>query len=113
VSTSVANKQRDIAIMRSMGFSAADLERIFVIEGFALACVGVVAGWALGFALMQVLGSLEFPIQGRVEKLPLDRSFFQYAVSAMASLSSAVIAAWIPARKAARVDPVDILRGAV
>lgn len=113
VSTSVANKQRDIAIMRSMGFSAADLERIFVIEGFALACVGVLAGWALGFALMQVLGSLEFPIQGRVEKLPLDRSFFQYAVSAMASLSSAVIAAWIPARKAARVDPVDILRGAV
>lgn len=113
VSNSVADKQRDIAIMRSMGFSAGDLQRIFVIEGFALACIGVLAGWALGFTLMQILGSLSFPIQGRDETLPLDRSFIQYAVSAAASLTSAIVAAWIPARKAARVDPVDILRGAV
>ena len=113
VSNSVADKQRDIAILRSMGFSAGDLQWIFVAEGMALACIGVVAGWALGFTLMQILGSLEFPIRGRIETLPLDRSFIQYAVSAAASLTSAIIAAWIPARKAARVDPVDILRGAV
>lgn len=113
VSNSVADKQRDIAIMRSMGFSSADLQRIFIVEGIALAILGIFAGWALGFALMQILGRLEFPIQGRTETLPLDRSFFQYAISAAASLMSAVIAAWIPARKAAKVDPVDILRGAV
>jgi lipoprotein-releasing system permease protein len=113
VSNSVADKRRDIAIMRSMGFSAADLQRVFVFEGLALAVIGIFAGWALGYALMTVLGSLEFPIQGRVEKLPLDRSFRQYAISAAASLVSAIVAAWIPARKASRVDPVDILRGAV
>ncbi len=113
VSTSVADKQRDIAIMRSIGFSASDLERIFVIEGFVLACIGVVFGWALGFALMQILDTFKFNVQGRLESLPLDRSTFQYILSAGASLISAVIAAWIPARKAARVDPVDILRGAV
>jgi lipoprotein-releasing system permease protein len=113
VSNSVADKRRDIAIMRSMGFSASDLQRIFVVEGLALAAIGIVAGWGLGFVLMQALGSLEFPIQGRDERLPLDRSFRQYAIAASASLVSAVIAAWIPARKAARVDPVDILRGAV
>lgn len=113
VSTSVADKRRDIAILRSMGFSAGDLQAVFIIEGFSLACIGVLAGWALGFMLMQVLGSLEFSIQGQAEALPLDRSFFQYAISAGASLLSAIVAAWIPARKAARVDPVDILRGAV
>ena len=113
ISNSVADKRRDIAIMRSMGFSASDLQRIFVIEGLVLAFIGILFGWALGFLLMQLLGSLEFPIGGRTERIPLDRSGFQYAVSAAASLVSAVVAAWIPARKAARVDPVDILRGAV
>lgn len=113
VSTSVADKRRDIAIMRSMGFSSGDLQAVFVMEGFTLACVGVLAGWALGFALMQILGSVEFNIQGATETMPLDRSFFQYAISAGASLFSAIIAAWLPARKAAQVDPVDILRGAV
>ena len=78
-----------------------------------LSFIGILFGWALGFLLMQLLGSLEFPIGGRTERIPLDRSGFQYAVSAAASLVSAVVAAWIPARKAARVDPVDILRGAV
>jgi lipoprotein-releasing system permease protein len=113
VSNSVADKRRDIAIMRSMGFSEADLQIIFVIEGIALALIGVLFGWLLGYGLMQILGSLKFPIAGANEHLPLDRGARQYAIAAAASLIAGVIAAWLPARKAARVDPVDILRGAV
>lgn len=112
VSNSVADKRRDIAIMRSMGFSEADLQRIFVMEGLALAAMGVLAGWLLGWGLLQILGSLEFTIQGRTENLPLDRGARQYLIAGAASMLSAVVAAWLPARKAARVDPVDILRGA-
>jgi lipoprotein-releasing system permease protein len=112
VSTSVTDKRRDIAIMRSMGFSAADLQLIFVMEGMLLACAGVLAGWLLGFGLMQILGSLEFSVGGAVETLPLDRTPRQYLIAAGASLAAGMIAAWLPARKAARVDPVDILRGA-
>lgn len=113
VSNSVADKRRDIAILRSIGFSQRDLQLIFVMEGMALALIGVVAGWALGFALMSVLGALEFPIQGEIQHLPLDRSSRQYLIAAAASLTAGIIAAWLPARKSARVDPVDILRGAV
>jgi len=112
VSTSVVDKRRDIAILRSIGFSQSDLQRIFVAEGAMLAVLGVLAGWLLGTLLMQVLGSLQFPILGRVEHLPLDRSARQFAIAGAASLTAAIIAAWLPARKAARVDPVDILRGA-
>lgn len=113
VSNSVTDKRRDIAIMRSIGFSERDLQLIFVFEGLALALIGIMAGWLLGYGLMAILGSLQFPISGEDRTLPLDRSARQYAIAAAASLFSGVIAAWLPARKAARVDPVDILRGAV
>lgn len=112
VSTSVADKVRDIAILRSIGFSEGDLQLVFVIEGVALALIGVLLGWMLGYGLMAILGSLRFPIAGEDQTLPLDRSARQYAVAAAASLLSAVVAAWLPARKASRVDPVDILRSA-
>lgn len=112
VSNSVVDKTRDIAIMRSIGFSSADLQRIFVAEGVILAAIGVLAGWALGLVLMELLGSLEFPVSGQVERIPLDRRPRQFVLAGAASLLSAVVAAWLPARKAARVDPVDILRGA-
>jgi lipoprotein-releasing system permease protein len=95
-----------------MGFSEGDLQGVFVAEGVVVALIGVFAGFALGLLLMQILGSLEFTVQGRVEHIPLDRRPRQFAIAGAASLVSAVIAAWLPARKAAKVDPVDILRGA-
>lgn len=113
VSNSVSDKRRDIAIMRSIGFSEGDLQFVFVIEGLILAAIGVLFGWLLGYALMGILGSLSFSIGGEVERVPLDRSMRQYLIAAAASFAAGSVAAWLPARKAARVDPVDILRGAV
>lgn len=111
VSNSVTDKRRDIAILRSIGFSKGDLQRIFVIEGVALALAGVIAGWALGLLLMHMLGSIKYGMFG-FEHLPLDRGIGQFLIAGGASLLCASIAAWLPARKAAGVDPVDILRGA-
>ncbi|NBC38170.1 FtsX-like permease family protein [Novosphingobium sp. FSY-8] len=113
VSTSVADKRKDIAILRSMGFSQGDLQLVFVLEGLALAVVGVLLGWALGTGLMGVLGSLDLSVGGEIQHIPLDKSPRQYAIAAGASLAAGVVAAWLPARKAASVDPVDILRGAL
>lgn len=112
VSTSVSDKRRDIAILRSIGFSQGDLEFVFVIEGLVVAIIGIVLGWVLGFGLMAALGSLRFPVAGEDQYLPLDRGARQYLIAATASLLAGITAAWLPARKAARVDPVDILRGA-
>lgn len=112
VSTAVVDKTRDIAILRSIGFSSADLQRTFVAEGLILAGIGVLLGWLLGIGLLSVLGSLEFPISGRAEHIPLDWRPRQFLLAGAASMLSAVVAAWLPSRKAARVDPVDILRGA-
>jgi len=112
VSNSVSDKRRDIAIMRSMGFSAFDLQFIFVMEGIILAMIGIIFGWMLGYGLMSIMGSLEFHMGSEIEHIPLDRSTRQYLIAAAASLLAGSVAAWLPARKAASVDPVDILRGA-
>jgi lipoprotein-releasing system permease protein len=112
VSSSVFDKSRDIAILRSIGFSAADLQRIFIAEGVMLAAFGVIVGWLLGLGLLQALGSLEFPISGQTERIPLDQRPRHFLIAGAASMICAAVAAWLPARKAARVDPVDILRGA-
>ena len=112
VSNSVSDKKREIAILRSVGFSETDLQFVFVVEGLVLAGIGILAGWLLGYGLMGVLGAINFPIAGEGQHLPLDRGFRQYAIAAAASLVAGILAAWLPARKASRVDPVDILRGA-
>jgi lipoprotein-releasing system permease protein len=113
VSTSVADKTRDIAILRSIGFSSADLQLLFIIEGMILAVIGVFLGWMLGTLLMQILGQIKISVGGEPQVIPMDQSPRQYAIAAAASLASGVFAAWLPARRAAKVDPVDILRGAL
>jgi len=112
VSNSVSDKSKDIAILRSIGFSEGDLQFVFVMEGMVLAMIGVLCGWALGYGLITILANLDLNVLGD-EKIPIDNSPRQYAVAAAASFLSGSIASWLPARKAAKVDPVDILRGAI
>ena len=112
ISTNVTEKRRDIAIMRAIGFADQDVTRVFLTEGLVVGLLGAFAGFALGTGLMQILAAIPFRVQGQVFYIPLDRSFNQYAIAGGVSMFSAAIAAWLPARRAAMVDPVDILRGA-
>lgn len=112
VSTSVTDKRRDIAILRAMGFTEGDVEGVFLIEGLVVGVAGALVGFAFGSVLLEVLARLPITVQGKPLELPLDRGLRQYLIAGAASLASALVAAWLPARKAAGVDPVDILRGA-
>lgn len=112
VSNSVADKRRDIAILRAMGFTTGDVQAIFLMEGLLVGVLGAMVGFAIGTGLLQVLASLPLSMGGKPLVLPLDRSLPQYLLAGASSLGAALIAAWLPARKAAGVDPVAILRGA-
>jgi lipoprotein-releasing system permease protein len=112
ISTNVSEKRRDIAILRAIGFSEVDITGIFLIEGVALGMLGAIIGFALGLGLMQVLAAVPFHFSGQTYFIPIDRGIGQFAIAGGVSLGSAVFAAWLPARRAAMADPVDILRGA-
>lgn len=114
ISTVILEKTRDIAILKSMGFREQDIRRIFLLEGAAVGVAGSLVGWAVGFAFIEVLGAIRITAADiiQADRLPLDRSFGQYALAASFAILAAVLAAYLPARKAARLRPVDILRGA-
>ncbi|MND56598.1 Lipoprotein-releasing system transmembrane protein LolC [compost metagenome] len=112
VSNSVADKRRDIAILRAIGFTAGDLQIIFLLEGMAVAAIGVMAGFALGTGLLEALSRVPLRLGGQPLTLPLDRGLTQYAIAGLAALVVSLLAAWLPARRAALVDPIVILRGA-
>lgn len=114
ISTIVMEKTRDIAILKSMGFTAADVRRIFLLEGLIVGALGSALGNALGLLLMQVLLVIEIKPPGveEVVHLPLFWGLDQFVLAAAFALVSCVAASYLPARRAGRVHPVDILRGA-
>ncbi len=113
ISTVVLEKQRDIAIMKSMGFHARDIRKIFIIQGIILGIIGSLIGIPLGMVLMKSLMQVKLKPPGSTEfvQMPLDWGWQQFAVAASFAIIAAVVAALLPARKAASVHPVDILRG--
>ncbi len=114
ISTVVLEKTRDIAILKSMGFHAGDIRRIFVIEGALIGVAGSALGVAVGSLMMRGVQRIEIKPPGSVESisLPIYWGWDQFLLAAAFAILSAVFAAWLPARKGGRVQPVDILRGA-
>ena len=115
VSTITHEKARDIAILKSLGFREADMRRLFTLQGLAIGAAGTVVGWGFGAALAVGLG--EVPIEfegpsGTTSGLPLAWDPRHYAIAAAVALGAAAVAGWLPARRAARLNPVDIIRGA-
>lgn len=114
ISTIIHEKTHDIAILKSIGFREADILRIFVLEGAIIGSGGTVFGWVFGYALFRLLGSITLQFPGREAPTPLPVIFepAHYGIAAVCALAAAILASWLPARRAARLNPVDIVRGA-
>jgi lipoprotein-releasing system permease protein len=115
ISTITHEKARDIAIMKSLGFAEAEMRRIFLLEGVAIGTAGSLVGWLIGFLLVLALSQVRFQVASagyEISKLPLAWSFWHYLIAASFAMASAAFAGYMPARKAARLNPVDIIRGA-
>lgn len=115
ISSVIMEKTRDIAILKSMGFRAGDVERIFLVEGVLIGLAGSLLGCAGGAGLIWLAGQVEITVPGTSDpiRLPVYWGFDQFVLATAFAMLSAVAAAYLPARRGARVHPVDILRGAM
>jgi predicted permease len=97
----VAQRRREIAIRLALGAQQRTVTRSFVRYGVALAAVGIVIGLGAAAAITRLMASLLFDVR------PVDA--WTYAVVAAALTAVAALASWLPARRAARVDPAEAL----
>ena len=102
ISYVVAERTREIGIRMALGASASQVRRSVLRSSLQLVAAGLAAGVAGAVALAQLLSSLIFGIQP-AEAAP-------YLLTAFVFLVVGLVAAWLPARRAMRVDPMVALR---
>jgi lipoprotein-releasing system permease protein len=111
----VLQKQRDIAILRSVGLRRSDILRIVLIQGVIIALVGGALGDVIGKAAVYYLGQLPVKAEGLVKSdtfLCKENPAF-YVWGIVFALLVGVVASLIPAFRGSRVEPVEVLRGQI
>jgi putative ABC transport system permease protein len=102
MSCSVAQSKHDMGIRMALGATSGNVLKLVLARGLRLTVAGLLAGLAGAFALTRLLSGLLFQVK------PVDPSTF-VAVPLLLALV-ALVAAFLPARRATRVDPVAALR---
>ena len=106
----VNEKIREIAILKAMGFEGRDIVQIFLTQSVIIGLFGGLAGIILGYVFSMIIDHMPFEI-AMLETLPIAYRPRDYAMGFLFGLITTFLAGYLPARKAAQVDPVDIIRG--
>ena len=110
----VADKTKEIGILRAMGMPAASIRRIFLVQGTLIGVVGTTLGLALGLLTAVALDEYKLiPLDPQVyfiDHLPVARTPLDIGVTVVASLLIAAVATIYPAIQASRLYPVEAMR---
>ena len=104
----VSQKINDIAILKAIGFKGNDVIRIFVTQALSIGLIGVVGGMLMALLMITLLKKVY--IGGDIGYFPVDYELQKFIQGVVMGLVITFFAGYIPARKAAKVDPVSIFR---
>ena len=109
----VIEKTKDIAILRSVGYTRRDIARIFLWQGVLVLIGGVAFGWLFGALATYGVSKVPIRIRGifSTDSFVVAWSWNHYLAAAFTASVVVLAASWIPARRAARLEPGDVVRG--
>ena len=102
VSYGVASRTREVGLRIALGAQPRDVLRLVIGSGFALVAAGVAAGLVAALAVTRVLDTLVYGVS------PIDPVTF--AAATLLLMAVALLAHWVPVRRALRIDPASALR---
>lgn len=110
----VLERVNDIAILKSFGMSRRDVTIIYLLQGIVIGLIGATVGLICGKITIEVLRRLPIQMEGlvKVEGLLMSEHRSQYVTAFLAAMVVVTLAAMYPARRAAKYDPVEVIRGA-
>lgn len=109
----VMEKTKEIAILRSMGYTREDISSIFVWQATIVLGIGTVLGCAVGATLTYTVSQIPLPITGifKTDNYVVQWALWHYVAATLTAVVMVLVASLIPARRAARLEPGDIIRG--
>lgn len=109
----VLEKTKEIAILRSMGYTRKDISRIFLWLGAIVLIAGTALGWGFGAGVTYGVSKLPIRIRGifSTDNFVVAWSIWHYIAATVTATVVVMTAAVIPARRAAQLEPGDIIRG--
>lgn len=109
----VMEKTKEISILRSMGYTRRDISRIFLWQGALVLMAGSILGVCLGGLLTYGVSSVPIRIRGifSTDSFVVNWSVWHYVAAVVTAAVVVMFASLIPARRAAGLEPGDVIRG--
>ncbi len=104
----VMNKKRDIAIIRTMGYSEQDVARLYLFQGLILAVLGSLTGLGLGYLVCKYVETIPVPI-GKGHMI-ISWDVMIYIKAFLFITGASLCASYFPARSAGRMNPITVIR---
>lgn len=109
----IYEKMADIAILKATGFSGNDVKRIFIYEALLIGIVGGALGLVMGLGVSYLISISPFETQAipTIKTFPVNFNPLYYLIGSIFAIITTFFAGYLPARKASKIDPVEIIRG--
>lgn len=109
----VTQKKRDIAILRSMGYTPKDIIQLFFNQGLLLGIIGGILGLGIGFVICSIMAQIEI-VPGRMGsntgRMIISFDSMIYLKALVIAIASAIFSSIWPAKEAGKLEPMDIIR---
>lgn len=109
----IREKMNDIAILKAIGFSGKEVKTIFMIQAMTIGGFGGISGLLLGWVLSSFVDHTPFEMEAlpTITTYPVNMDPLFFIIGFVFAVVASYFAGYLPARKAMKMDPVDVLRG--